>query len=82
MKYGIYCIRDAKTGFLTPTVDINDQSAMRNFAHATMQHNTLFFSHAQDYSLYRIGVFDSESGIIQSLAQPEHIAEGTSFKEV
>ena len=34
MKYGIYSIRDARTGFLPPTVDQNDSSAMRNFAHA------------------------------------------------
>lgn len=81
MKYGIYCIRDAKTTFLTPTVDLNDQSAMRNFAHATMQSNNLFNSHPQDYSLFRIGTFDSESGIIEPIV-PEHIAEGVSFKEV
>lgn len=81
MKYGIYCIRDSKTGFLTPTADQNDQTAMRNFAHAAMQNNTLFYSHPQDYSLFRIGVFDSESGIIEAFVAPEHICEATSFKE-
>lgn len=82
MIYGIYCIRDSKTGFLTPTADQNDQTAMRNFAHASMQKDTLFFSHPQDYSLFRVGTFDSESGIITALSAPEHICEATSFKEV
>lgn len=81
MIYGIYAIRDAKTGFLTPTVDINDQSASRNFAHASMQTNSLFCTHPQDYDLYRLGTYDSESGFIQALAVPEFIVAGTSFKE-
>ena len=44
MKYGVYSIRDARTGFLPPTVDQNDSSAMRNFAHACMQKESLLFS--------------------------------------
>ena len=31
MKYPIYSIRDAKTGFMSPTVDMNDPAAVRNF---------------------------------------------------
>lgn len=28
MNFGVYAIRDAFTGFLTPTFDLNDQSAL------------------------------------------------------
>jgi hypothetical protein len=45
VKYGVYSIRDARTGFLPPTVDQNDSSAMRNFAHVCMQKESLLFSH-------------------------------------
>lgn len=62
MKYGIYSIRDSRTGFLPPTVDQNDMSARRNMEHAASQRNSLFFSHPEDYSLFRIGEFDTESG--------------------
>lgn len=66
MKYGVYCIRDLKSGWLSPTVDINDQVAIRNFAYA-VQHNDLFSAFANDYSLYKIGDFDTDSGDIVNL---------------
>lgn len=63
MKYGMYSIRDFKTGFLTPTIDVNDASAMRNFENAVLQNEqTLFFTHPEDYALYRIGDYDSDTG--------------------
>lgn len=81
MIYGVYAIRDSKTGFLTPTVDINDQSAARNFEHAALQSNTLFFSHPADYDLYKIGSFDTDSGLLQAFSAPDFIIAGTAFKE-
>lgn len=66
MKYGVYCILDLKSGWLSPTVDINDQVALRNFAYA-VQHNALFSDFASDYSLYKIGDFDTVSGDIVNL---------------
>lgn len=63
MIYGVYAIRDLKTGFLTPTVDVNDQSAMRNFEHAVVSHpDSLFFSHPEDYTLFKLGEYDSDLG--------------------
>lgn len=67
MKYGLYSIRDFKTGFLPPTYDINDESAIRNFEHACLNSDSLFFSHPQDYALYRIGSFDTDSGRVDLL---------------
>lgn len=65
MKYGIYSIRDFKTGFLAPTVDQNDAAAIRNFEHAVMNtEQSLFFSHPEDYALYLVGEYNSEDGTI------------------
>lgn len=64
MKYNVYAIRDLKTGYLQPTVEMNNESAIRNFEHAVMQGNSLFFSHASDYSLFVIGEYDTDLGII------------------
>lgn len=65
MKYGIYTIRDCKTGYLPLTIDINDASAMRNFEHASKNPDSLFFTHCSDYDLCRIGSFDTDSGLIE-----------------
>lgn len=65
MKLPVYSIRDVHTGFMTPTVDQNDNSAMRNFGHAVMNSASLMNSHPKDYSLYKIGSFDTESGAIE-----------------
>lgn len=67
MKYGVYSIRDYKTGFLTPTIDVNDASARRNFEHACSNPNSLFCSHPSDYALFKIGTYDSDSGRIEPL---------------
>lgn len=67
MKYNIYAIRDIKTGYLQPTVDMNDDSAIRNFEHAISNTSSLFYTHASDYSLYVIGEYDTETGVINSI---------------
>ena len=65
MKYGVYCIRDAVTGFLSPTIDMNNASAVRNFDHAMMQSQSIMHTHPEDYALVRIGSFDSETGVLR-----------------
>lgn len=63
MKYNVYAVRDIKTGFLTPTLDQNDVSAARNFEHAVLNNrDSLFFSHPEDYALFCVGSFDTDSG--------------------
>lgn len=65
MKYSVYAIRDDRTeSFLTPTCDLNDRTAARNFEHAVRQPNTLFYSHPQDYMLYCIGEYDERTGAL------------------
>lgn len=76
MKYPVYSIRDAKTGFMTPSVDMNDASAARNFEHAVMNSASLMNSHPGDYALYCIGEFDTESGEIVSCL-PRHISDAS-----
>ncbi len=63
MILGIYSIKDALTGFMNCTLEQNDASAIRNFEHAVTRVDSLFFSHPEHYSLYRIGTFDTTHGI-------------------
>lgn len=66
MKYGIYVLRDIKTGYLGLTLDQNDAAAMRNFQHAMTKPDSLMNSHPEDFSLYCLGVYDSETGDIKA----------------
>lgn len=81
MKYGLYSIRDLLTGFTGVSVDINDASARRNFAHAVNRSDSLFNSHPEHYVLYKVGEFDSETGVIIS-CDHQIITDANNEKEV
>lgn len=76
MKFNVYAIRDVHTGFLSPTFEINDAVAMRNFSHAVQQSESVLFTHASDYSLFRVGSFDSDTGRLMPEELPVLVCEG------
>lgn len=76
MKLKVYAIRDAYTGFLSPTFELNDLVAQRNFEHACNNTDSLLFSHAQDYDVYCIGEFETDSGVITPLSPIQLICNG------
>lgn len=78
MILGVYCIRDIKVGWLTPTVDQNDASACRNFVHAMKNQNSILYTHSKDFDLYKIGEFDSDSGRLNGFDSCELVFEGAS----
>lgn len=75
MKIGIYSMRDQLSGFLTPTFELNDQIAIRNFSFAIKKPDTLLFASAKDFDLLKIGEFDSETGELHPLS-PTVICQG------
>lgn len=77
MKYGIYCYRDIKVGFMPPQCDQNDQTAIRGFAYAINNNNVMNFS-PKDYDLYKVGEFDVDKGVINALKVPVLIASGVN----
>lgn len=82
MLLGVYAIRDAKSGFLAPTVDQNGDSAIRNFSHAVMTTNdSLFFTHASDFSLWHIADYETDSGCITPLVPPIHLVDADQIKK-
>lgn len=60
----MYAVRDSLTGFMTPTVDANDASAMRGFQHAVKATRDVMHTYPEDFSLYRIGAFDTDTGVL------------------
>lgn len=75
MKFGMYAIKDAKTGFMTPTVDQNDASALRNFEHAVNQPDSLMHSHPNDFTLCRLASYDTDTGICDVAPVPYVVAD-------
>lgn len=79
MIYPMFSIRDVRTGFMSPTLDQNAQSAVRNFEHAVMQSSSLMNSHPKDYQLFKIADFDSETGKVTPCEIVEHIVDAVDF---
>lgn len=78
MKFGIYCVRDVKSGFQTPTAQVNDAVAVRGFASAVINSDSVLFTHASDFALYKVGEFDSDSGRITPLELPVELMQASA----
>lgn len=76
MIYNLYAIRDIKTGFMTPTMEVNDDSAARNFTHAIWNSDGILHSFCNDFSLYRIGSFNSDTALITPEPLPVLVLDG------
>lgn len=81
MKYGVYVIRDVETGYLTPTIDVNDNSAKRNFAFAMNRPDSIMHFRPKDYSLHRIAEYDSETGVLYDEIGIVKLCEGVDVVE-
>lgn len=64
MKLGIYAMRDNLQGFLSPSVQLNDAVALREFKLNMDRKDTVFNFEPQDFSLYKLGEFDTDTGKI------------------
>ncbi len=85
MKFGIYCVRDVKSGFQTPTAQVNDAVAVRGFASAVINSDSVLFTHASDFALYKVGEFDADTGCITPLDLPVELMQASAalaMKEV
>lgn len=78
MKIGVYSMRDQLSGFLTPTFELNDQIAIRNFSYAIKKPDTLLFASAKDFDLIKIGEFDSDTGELTPIS-PTVVCQGISL---
>lgn len=75
MVYPLYVIRDVKVSYGTPYAMNNNDAAQRDFSFKLHNNEILGFS-PSDYSLYRVGSYDTESGKITP-EDPVFIVEGS-----
>lgn len=79
MIVNLYSIRDKKASmFLSLAQDTNDETAIRNFTYAMNNSGNIYAFAPSDFALYRIGEFDTSTGLITPLAVNELICEGDS----
>lgn len=76
MKFGLYSIKDAKTGFMTPVLEQGDVAALRNFSVAVNQPDSLMRHYPNDFSLFKVANFDTDDGI-DPVLQPILIADAS-----
>lgn len=76
MKFGLYSIKDAKTGFMTPVLEQGDPAALRNFSAAVNSPDSLMHQYPNDFALYKVANFDTDTGIDPVLA-PIQIADAS-----
>lgn len=79
MVYGIYSIRDNLVGFMSPVVDVNENTARRNFARAVNQADSALDFSPNDFDLYKLGSFDDQTGVIEPCLPIEFIEHGTNM---
>lgn len=72
----VYSMRDIKSDFMAPTYSSNDAVAMRNFESAIEQSHDVLFTHRFDFQLFRIGSFDTDTGILTPEKLPVLIKDG------
>ena len=78
MKVALYSYRDQLIGFGMPIVDMNDSTAKRGFSMQMNNPDGLQNFSPKDFDLYRIGYFETDTGVIEKEDIPVLICTGTS----
>lgn len=78
MKFVVCSIKDRLNGFMNVFLEQNLDMAKRGFLHGIQSagSESLYFSHPDDYSLYCLGTFDTDSGLLELSPTPEFLIEG------
>lgn len=71
MKYIVTALRDeVSKEYLTPSITMSENRAVRDLESVVMTQTAkqegMFFSHPSDFSLYKIGYYDSETAEVQT----------------
>lgn len=81
MIYPVYSIKDHKGTFMDLMLSIHDQAATRSFAQAINADpvKSMMAFAPGDYDLFKVAMFDSESGIVNTINPIEFIVNGSSL---
>lgn len=80
MLLKIFSIRDDKAGYFnTPFFQRTTGEAERSLQQLVSDKNTLPGKYPEDYSLYEIGSYDDQTGLITAEDSPRHIVKAVQF---
>lgn len=80
MKYPVYCVRDTKVGFDTQfIVQANEPAAIRGFTYMVNNPGNMPSFAPADFELYRIGEFETDSGVFSAQIPAEFVVNGASL---
>jgi len=83
MQHGVYSVFDSKAkAFIPPFFMSNDDVAVRLFAECANDNSHNFCKFSTDFTLFKIGFFDDESGLIESLSPHENLGLAAQFKSI
>lgn len=81
MVQRLYSIRDIKTDFKIPFAALTDQEASRTFARLINDPKAgMIHDYYEDYELYFVGMFDSDTGLFEQPDRPSHLVKGMALK--
>lgn len=82
MKLYVVAIRDAAMDeFMNPWTVPAVGMAVRGFGDEVAKEGTPLFAHPEDYELFLIGEFDSQTGAL-SMQNPQSLARAKDYKPV
>lgn len=77
IKQPIIAVYDKKTGlFENPFVVRHNGEAIREWDHVRQDKNTKFGKNPEDFDLFQIGVYEPETGNLETLKPATHLASG------
>ena len=81
MELKIYSIRDSKAEiYNAPFFQKTHGEAERSFKTLANDQKSTVCQHPEDFDLWYLGVYNDQTGTIQSLETPQHIAKAISMK--
>ena len=80
MKLMVFSVFDTKAGaYASPFFMSNQAQASRDFGDAVQNPKLHLNKHPEDFSLYCLGIFDDNSGKIESFDTPDHVCNAVDF---
>lgn len=80
IMFYVFSIRDIKTdSFMTPFFQTHKPAAMRMFADLCVDKSSMIGKHPEDFSLYQVGAYDSQTGLLIPADKPDYLAQATDF---
>lgn len=77
MNTKIYTIFDTKVeAYMAPFTSPQHGSAIRAFTDTVLDEGTTFHAHPEDYTLFYIGDFDPNTGLIEPALTPVSLVKG------